>query len=550
MENIKPIYRLVKRLTPCSLRAIFRRAFSQVSALPECKQTKTLREFVQPYFDATGYLRANEDVRRSGVDPLKHWLRHGVWEGRSGPPALEVVVDLVLDEANGWRKFSIGERCIFIRAKSDKSVILNQITEQFKFDPTVLAAGAHAIKNLRNIRGDDILAREGINLSVLYEGLPDTVGVLVATPMLVAGGAEKYVADLVNALDELGHGPVVIVVTEQTLQEANGWNQLKILAPLQRHFVKFWADAVRPDCRRADHFACFAQSLHPRFIIANNSLVALDAIAKFGRGLSQHSHIYCSYFSLSPFGLGAPYSARHSILTCQHAKSITDNEVMHAKLLDMTGAIPGSQVAIIPPLAQVPTRDLFNKRLTTRSIHRAPDRQRRWAWVSRVEPAKGTQILQKIALMLSDDKFDVFGPLAPNSLLDNELKADNIELRGLINDVAAADFTAYDGFLFTSHFEGMPNVVLEMAQHAIPLVLADVGGLSHTFTGESALFVKHADDIQTTVDRFVAALERLASMPTEDIERMVSYAYERVEARHGLVAYRTAVRALFETEVE
>lgn len=550
IKSINCIVRLSQRIFPRRFQAILRSTFSKVTAPLECPQTKALRDFVQPYFEATSYLGSNEDVRRSGTDPLMHWLGYGIWEGRSGLSALEVVVDLELDEAYGWRQFNIGERSICVRIKSDRSVILNQIMEQFRFDPTVLAAGAHALKNFRSIRGDDILAREGIKVSVLYDGLPDTVGVMVATPLLVAGGAEKYIVDLVNTLDELGYGPVVVVVTDQTRQQAQGWSQLKILAPLQNHFVKFWSDAVKPDHGRSDHFACFVQSLRPRLLVANNSRLALDAISKFGRGLSQHSRLYCTYFSLSPFGLGAPWSARYATWTCQYAKSITDNEVMHATLREMTGAIPGTQVAIVPPLAPVLTRDFFDKRLTARSSRSSPARQRRWAWVSRVDTAKGTQILRQIALKLPSDRFDVFGPLSPCSHVGDELTAPNIQLCGLIHDVTSADFTAYDGFLFTSIFEGMPNVVLEMTQHAIPLVLADVGGLSYTFTDGSALFVQHSETLQTTVDNFVAALDRLAAMPLEDIQRMVSYAYERVEARHGLVAHRTAVRALLEKEVE
>lgn len=34
-------------------------------------------------FDASAYLAANPDVARAGVDPLRHYLEHGLREGRS-----------------------------------------------------------------------------------------------------------------------------------------------------------------------------------------------------------------------------------------------------------------------------------------------------------------------------------------------------------------------------------------------------------------------------------------------------------------------------------
>lgn len=33
-------------------------------------------------FNAGAYLAANPDVAASGVDPLQHYLAHGIWEGR------------------------------------------------------------------------------------------------------------------------------------------------------------------------------------------------------------------------------------------------------------------------------------------------------------------------------------------------------------------------------------------------------------------------------------------------------------------------------------
>lgn len=34
-------------------------------------------------FDAEDYLRCNPDVRATGADPLRHYLQHGMTEGRS-----------------------------------------------------------------------------------------------------------------------------------------------------------------------------------------------------------------------------------------------------------------------------------------------------------------------------------------------------------------------------------------------------------------------------------------------------------------------------------
>ncbi len=505
---------------------------------------KSLYEFVLPHFDSELYLKTNPDVRQAGLDPLTHWLRYGLLEGRAAPP-LEVFQGLKQNEKFGWHNFLVGDRQISLRVRHFKSGFLSEIIEQARFELNLLGPGANAIKNLPIFWGDDLISRDGVKVSTLYEGLPSKLGVLIATPMLCAGGAEKYVADLVKTLVEFGHSPVLVMVTAQTRQQAQGWEQIKILEPLRGHFIKFWSDSVESAHGGPLRFALFAQSLRPKFIIANNSQLALEAIARFGLGLSQYSNLYCTYFSISHLGLGAPFGARFPSLTCRYATSLTDNEVMQKTLNDLTDSIPGSNVALLRPLTLVLDRERFQRRLFLRRILRNTSSQRRWLWLSRVEPAKGVDILRRIAWLMPNDQFDVYGPLESSARYEEE-KLPNLRFNGILLDVSAADFTMYDGFIFTSFFEGMPNVVLEMAQHAIPLVLADVGGLTHTFKEGSALFIGHDKEVQITAIRFAETLLKLATMSVDEVERMVCDAYDRVEARHGAVAYKASLRVLLE----
>lgn len=546
MQSLTSFRRLARR----ALRGPFHALFRQSIQVGQSADDSAFQQFIKPHFNGPAYLSRYSDVRRAGVDPLDHWLRFGVWEGRTGTASLDIVLDKGLEAEFGWQVFRPCGRLLSVRPKPDRRAVLDQILAQANFEPTVLAAGGLALAGLRTYRGDDLLARDGISVDRLYRNLPERVDVLVATPMLVAGGAEKYVADLLAALAEQGAGSIVVVVTEQTRKAAVGWERLEILAPLRGHTVLFWRDAYAPgQGGTPDHFARFAQSLRPSLLVVNNARIALDAVVRYGRGLSNGSCLCCTYFSISPMGLGAPYGARFPTWTSSHAISLTDNEVMHARLTEMTGALPEARVALVPPLAPVVTQQAFDALLQARRISLDPRRpSRRWVWVSRVEPAKGTEILELLARGRPQDQFDVYGPVEPHVRDQIGLDLPNVRLLGLITDVSAADFTRYDGFLFTSLFEGMPNVVLEMAQHAIPLVLADVGGLSFTFGDAGALLVRHGEDARSSATRFSDALDRVAAMSPDALERLVRHAYEQVVARHSKAAHRAAVRAAFGKE--
>jgi glycosyltransferase involved in cell wall biosynthesis len=164
--------------------------------------------------------------------------------------------------------------------------------------------------------------------------------------------------------------------------------------------------------------------------------------------------------------------------------------------------------------------------------------------VSRIEPWKGTEILAALARRRPDDAFDLHGPLEqPLGALGLDLP--NIRHRGTLADVSEADFSAHDGFLFTSLVEGMPNIVLEMSQHAIPLVLADVGGLRDTLGEDAAIFVPHGVRPEDTAAAFDAALDRLLAMSSAEAATMLRTARAQVLARHSPQAHAHRVAALF-----
>jgi glycosyltransferase involved in cell wall biosynthesis len=129
----------------------------------------------------------------------------------------------------------------------------------------------------------------------------------------------------------------------------------------------------------------------------------------------------------------------------------------------------------------------------------------------------------------------MFGPLA-SSLDALGLAQPNIFYCGVLEDISVADFSGHDGFLFTSLFEGMPNVVLEMSQHAIPLVLAKVGGLPGTFDEKAVFFVEPTNE-DDAVTAFSRALDKAIAM--------VVAARNEVLKRHSPAAFASNVANLF-----
>ena len=419
-----------------------------------------------------------------------------------------------------------------------------QIRHQARHEPAILAPGPSALPYLKQIGAADLGERDGVDATGLFNAVqarPKTVFVL---PWLKIGGAENYAAGLLDALVASGGGPALVVVTQQTAAEAREWEkreELARLAPFRTATVLFWPEFGGPSVVM---FGRFLNALGAQRIIVVNSRIGLDAVATFGRGLSQSTKLYCAYFSLDVNSSVAVYGACFPRRTTPFAFTLTDNEPMAETVRRLHGSQPGPGVLVLRPRLLTLSDDVFHARVIARRKRvRVTGAAPRWVWVSRIEPLKGTKVLKHLAALRPGHRFDLYGPTRdlPRKL---GLAMPNIRYRGVLPDVQGTDFAEYDGFVFMSLFEGMPNVPLEMCQQAVPMILADVGGLRDTFD-KGVLFVPHQDEYSKTAFLFAEALDQVASMDGSAIAAMVTTARERALAKHSPKAHARAVAEVF-----
>jgi len=122
-----------------------------------------------------------------------------------------------------------------------------------------------------------------------------------------------------------------------------------------------------------------------------------------------------------------------------------------------------------------------------------------------------------------------------------------LEYLGPFQEFAALQPDGYDALLYTSAFDGLPNVILEAMGWGLPVIAPDVGGVSEAVRdGETGFLIPDFSDDGQLIDAYVAAIQRLY----HDWARtkfMAHAARALIERRHSAVAHRERIRELFGT---
>jgi hypothetical protein len=312
-------------------------------------------DFVAKRFDPELYLEINSDVADAGMDPLKHWLDHGLKEGRRISPLVDVCCGDVATSffCRKWTHYRWRETIVAVRTTLPISQeIMKQIINQARHDATVVAPGENAIANLRKFYAFDFATRDSLDVDGLFIAIPRSPDVLLITARLEPGPTGEFVANLVYGLGGAGHATQVIV-TEQSSSELGAMNEPALLARLRKANILCWPDVIR-DRRNAAYLwdicrdpssganlALLVNGLRPKAVVVSNGQMGLDMIRRFGRGLSQNSPLYRVRLGTPHDRFEATQTEDGSGDTPRFATLVMDNEHAAVTLRDhLLGLLP------------------------------------------------------------------------------------------------------------------------------------------------------------------------------------------------------------------
>jgi glycosyltransferase involved in cell wall biosynthesis/SAM-dependent methyltransferase len=362
----------------------------------------------------------------------------------------------------------------------------------------------------------------------------ENVSHVFLVPWLQTGGADLVALNYIRALvtNNLARG-IVVIATEN--QDSSWASRL----PVETRFIDFGklCFSLRFEEQKL-LLAKFLLQFAPRVIHNINSMLGFAVFEAYGKALSTYSNLYASTFcaDIDEEGRSVGYAFSHLTECFDYLKAVTsDNKQFLRHLRQMYLFEKSKLYTHYQPIKNTPRR----------SWKAVPHKQTLDVlWAGRLDRQKRPDLLIGIARTSRHlpFKFHVYGSalLDRDSFTDKLSALTNLEYCGPYDEFASLHAENFDVFLYTSQWDGLPNVLLEAAASQIPIIASDVGGISELIThGETGFLVSPFD----AIDEFVKWLTLLSN--NESLRKdIANNAYELVSSRHSWANFTKLIKEI------
>jgi glycosyltransferase involved in cell wall biosynthesis len=236
-----------------------------------------------------------------------------------------------------------------------------------------------------------------------------------------------------------------------------------------------------------------------------NSRAAWETIRCHGQAVSQRSAIFASLFCDDRSERDIPVGyARKFLPECYlHLRKVFCDNTVSARAWAQDLGVPPDLFRVLPsPAASLPARPYSC----------TPDSSR-ILWAGRLDRQKRPDLLAAIARECPDLSFDVYGVSVLGANATNELRrTKNVRLMGEFQSFATLPHHEYRTFLFTSGWEGLPNILLDAVSAGMPIVASNVGGVGDLLTSSAAALLSP----DASASDYAAAIARMAERSTAE----------------------------------
>lgn len=390
--------------------------------------------------------------------------------------------------------------------------VAKMIAKATELEPQVVRPyGAQLIRMAPIFHPESDLMRD---MTDIVPSLPKSqYDIIILMPHCRLAGSANVAGQFTKTVSEQAGGEKVLVITtDLSAFERPDWFPENVdVFDLSAHTTDLRQE------RKIRILLDLVRGLRPGKLININSNLGWHLTHTFGKQLSAWMEIYFYLFCWDRDFKGnkGGYPIQWFLPTFNFAtKVFTDNTVLSAELQNrycLTDSMKEKIVTLHTPAAQ--TELNYQKALTERLANTGV---RRVFWSGRFDRQKRIDVLFAIANRLPDIEFWVWGKKVLNdSEVGLEAAPENIRFMGTYTSIDDLPIASCDLFLYTSGWDGLPIILIDVASRGIPIVASAVGGVGDLITPQTGWPI----DDYANPDAYCKAISTLLSDYPSAIEK-------------------------------
>lgn len=495
-----------------------------------------------PGFDGEEYLALNPDLADYPESMFDHFIRHGQFEGRQFN-RLTMVASSRLAALSGDATSAARRFCDSVSASGDEEgglAGMRAFLTSGRLEQTIREAAAIEpdVGGLdRNMPGflppwhDAAWAEYSQILRLLPEGPFDAV---VLMPFCKLGGADFVAGVLAQTLATTDR--VLVLRTD-----ADDWARPDWF-PASAATVDLSAqfNAMNPPTRMRMLYELLVR-IRPSAVYNVNSRLAFDTFVRYGERLALvtrlHAYYFCADRTAEGHEAGYPVWYFSNILPALTA-ALIDNRALAEQLIrrySLTGPFR-DRVRLIytPAMTPPPAAPVVEDQIASAARRSKP----RILWAGRLDAQKRFDLVQDIARLLPDIDFDCWGKAVLDAPPDLSRLPSNLRLHPPFRSFSDLPLADSDGWLYTSAWDGMPTILIELAALGVPMVASAVGGVPELVDSTTGWPLGEA----ATARDYAAALTEMLASP-EDRRARAAALQDRARRQHSRESFAAALSA-------
>ena len=490
-----------------------------------------------PAFEERNYALSNPNLAAT----LEHWLLYGLREQRQFMPNITLGA---LPMQNGKPPRHLLGR-VFAEGTANRAWKELEAMQTFRnggLKQAIIAAQAiEPMIGMISERTPSYLPPWHDNLYLLFkacvERLPQgSFDSVVAIPFCKMGGAD-FVAGVLSRALMAGGSRVLVLRTEQPDWERPDWFPEDVATADLSDLL----DQV--DMRaRSQVLYTLLHHVEARRLFNVNSRAAYETMLRFGNQMRQFMELYTYYFCADrrPDGTEVGYaidffSQLQGNLDC----ALIDNADFAKVLIERHSLSPDMALRVRPIYspAMEPSQGpaVVEAQITSASQRQRPS----ILWAGRFDRQKRFDLVQEIARLMPDVDFLCWGKAVLEQAPDMAALPPNMRLMGTYTSLDELPLQDCDGWLYTSGWDGLPTILIEIAARGMPVVASAVGGVPELIDETTGWPVSP----ESTARDYADMLQKMLATPQQR-ETRAQALMVRARTRHSFDHYCAALKTI------